>query len=352
MSRPSLEMSKPITFGSMFAGIGGIDLAFERCGMECRWQVEIDKYANKVLEKHWPNVERWGDVRTFPPDSSSKWKVDVIAGGFPCQDISTAGKGAGLDGEKSGLFYEIIRVARCVKPKAIVLENVAALLARGMGDVLGELAQIGFDAEWHCIPAAALGAPHIRDRVFILGYSNGGCGNGTQKEICTRRLITQLPSEIRNADSNDAGSFQEVSEWKDAEPCGSRSRRRTGQRNSLAHASGDRCDQDAIGVTESSSQAGSTTELSQGSQSRDSSNSSGERWEGCAEESLSRQRNLQSELERIRQDIGKQWAVEPDVGRVAHGVSRRLDRIKGLGNAVVPQVAQVVGEILLKKLSR
>lgn len=280
-------MSRPITFGSMFAGIGGIDLGFERCGMECRWQVEIDKYANRVLEKHWPNVERWGDVRTFPPDSSGKWKVDVIAGGFPCQDISTAGKGAGLDGEKSGLFYEIIRVARCVRPKAIVLENVAALLARGMGDVLGELAQIGFDAEWHCIPAAAVGAPHIRDRVFI-----------------------------------------------------------------LADASSDRCDQDAIGITESSSQAGLATELSQGPHSGDSSESSGERWKGCAEESLSRQRNLQSELERIRQDIGKQWAAEPNVGRVAHGVSRRLDRIKGLGNAVVPQVAQVVGTMLLQRLER
>ena len=280
-------MSEPITFGSMFAGIGGIDLGFERCGMECRWQVEIDKYANKVLEKHWPNVERWGDVRTFPPDASSKWKVDVVAGGFPCQDISTAGKGAGLNGEKSGLFYEIIRVARCVKPRAIVLENVAALLARGMGDVLGELAAIGFNAEWHCIPASAVGAPHIRDRVFI-----------------------------------------------------------------LANASCDRCDQDAIGITKPSSKAGSATKLPQKSEIPNDSNGSGERWKRCAEESLSRQQDLQRQLGRVCQDIGRQWAVEPNVGRVAHGVSRRLDRIKGLGNAVVPQVAEVVGKILLQRMEQ
>ena len=336
------------TFGSLFAGIGGIDLGFERAGLKCKWQVEIDDYATQVLEKNWPNVERWGDVRTFPPDSSSKWKVDVIAGGFPCQDISNAGKGAGLDGEKSGLFYEIIRVARCVRPKAIVLENVAALLARGMGDVLGELAQIGFDAEWHCIPAAAVGAPHIRDRVFILGYANSGCGNGTQKEICAGRSITQLSGETQSSDIvSNADGQRKLQQKRSKQKKRGRSSNRC---ETLADASSDRCDQDAIGVTESSSQPGLATELSQGPHSRDSSDSSGERWKGCAEESLSRQRNLQSELERIRQYIGKQWSVEPNVGRVAHGVSRRLDRIKGLGNAVVPQVAEVVAKILLTKL--
>jgi DNA (cytosine-5)-methyltransferase 1 len=111
------------TFGSLFAGIGGVDLGFERAGLECKWQVEIDDYATKVLEKHWPDVSRWRDVKTFPPEDNQDWNVDVIAGGFPCQDISVAGKGAGLNGERSGLFFEIIRLARQLRPRAIVLEN-------------------------------------------------------------------------------------------------------------------------------------------------------------------------------------------------------------------------------------
>ena len=175
-----------LTFGSLFAGIGGLDLGLERAGMKCKWQVEIDDYATKVLERHWPNVRRWRDITTFPPDArrellegrqpqradngpeSSPWRVDLICGGFPCQDISYAGRGAGLKGERSGLFFEAIRVVRQLKPRYVLLENVAAILTRGLDRVLGELGQIGYDCEWHCIPAAAVGAPHIRDRTFIL----------------------------------------------------------------------------------------------------------------------------------------------------------------------------------------
>lgn len=163
-----------MTFGSLFAGIGGFDLGFERAGMQCRWQVEIDEYANRVLAKHWPNVSRWNDITTFPP-AYGDWSVDVICGGFPCQDISYAGKGAGLQGERSGLFYEAIRVIREVGPSIVVLENVAALLTRGMDQVLGTLASIGFDAEWHCIPAAVFGSHHIRQRVFVIASRPNSC---------------------------------------------------------------------------------------------------------------------------------------------------------------------------------
>jgi DNA (cytosine-5)-methyltransferase 1 len=137
--------------------------------MACKWQVEINDYATKVLAKHWPSVHRERDIREC--GSQNLEAVDVICGGFPCQDISYAGLGAGLDGERSGLFFEALRVVRELQPRAVVLENVAALLTRGLDRVLGTLAEIGFDAEWHCIPAAAVGAPHIRDRVFILAYS-------------------------------------------------------------------------------------------------------------------------------------------------------------------------------------
>lgn len=149
------------------------DLGFERAGMVCKWQVEIDKFCQKVLAKHWPSVRRHDDIKTFPPTKPEEWQVDVICGGFPCQDISYAGKGAGLAGERSGLFYEAIRVVREVGPRVVVLENVAGLLTRGIDQVLGTLASIGFDAEWHCIPAAHVGLPHRRDRVFIVANRDG-----------------------------------------------------------------------------------------------------------------------------------------------------------------------------------
>ena len=108
-----------MTFGSLFAGIGGLDLGLERAGMECRWQVEIDDYANRVLARHWPDVLRHDDIRTWPqPDAE---RVDLICGGFPCQDISYAGKGAGLEGKRSGLFFELIRVVREMEPRCVLL---------------------------------------------------------------------------------------------------------------------------------------------------------------------------------------------------------------------------------------
>lgn len=157
-----------MTFGSLFAGIGGMDLGLERAGMQCKWQVEIDPYARKVLAKHWPDVRRHDDVRTFPVDDGTDWSVDLIAGGFPCQDISYAGKGAGLQGERSGLWYEFARIIRDVRPRFVLVENVAALLVRGLDDVLGTLASLGYDAEWSSVSACEMGAPHMRQRVFIV----------------------------------------------------------------------------------------------------------------------------------------------------------------------------------------
>ena len=274
------------TFGSLFAGIGGIDLGFERAGLECKWQVEIDDYATKILEKHWPQVKRWRDVKTFPPEDNQDWSVDVIAGGFPCQDISVAGKGAGLNGERSGLFYEIIRLARQLRPRAIVLENVSALLVRGMGTVLAELAEVGYDAEWHCIPAAGVGAPHRRDRVFIVAYTQHDGSHGNREDEQERERQEMGRSQFFRRHGGN---------WNVADP-------------------------------------------------------SVIRREGCSQESFLRKQDIQGEFERSCKDIGEQWSVEPNVGRVADGVPGRVDRLKCLGNAVVPQVAEVVAKILLCKL--
>ena len=268
-------MESVITFGSLFAGIGGFDLGLERAGMECKWQVEIDDYGTRVLEKHWPHVKRWRDVRTFPPDDPDDWRVDCICGGFPCQDISYAGKGAGLDGERSGLFFDAMRVVRELEPRCVVLENVSALLTRGMDDVLGTLASIGFDAEWHCIPAAAVGAPHIRDRVFIIGHSS------------------DVPNSVRSECEPGAG----------------------GRR-----------------IREGDSELADT-----GRVGRDE----GER------------ENSEREGENSRTKLGgsEWWATEPDVGRVAHGIPKRVDRVRGLGNAVVPQVAEWIGRRVMELLA-
>lgn len=158
-------------FGSLFAGIGGLDLGLERAGMECVWQVENDDYATQVLEKHWPDVARYGDVRECGEHNLDT--VDLICAGWPCQDLSRAGSKKGLNGERSGLWSEAERIFRELRPRYILLENVADLLRRGAGTILGDLAASGYDAEWQVLPAAALGAPHLRERVFVLAYPNG-----------------------------------------------------------------------------------------------------------------------------------------------------------------------------------
>jgi len=158
-----------MTVGSLFAGIGGFDLGFERAGFQVKWQVEIDPFCLAVLEKHWPDVRRYEDIRTVGAPNLER--VDVIVGGFPCQDVSSAGHRAGIDaGARSGLWREMARVVDELRPGYVVVENVSALLYNGLGRVLGDLAEVGYDAEWECLPASSFGAPHRRDRVWIVAY--------------------------------------------------------------------------------------------------------------------------------------------------------------------------------------
>jgi DNA (cytosine-5)-methyltransferase 1 len=160
-----------LTFGSLFSGVGGIDLGFTRAGLECRWQVEIGPYATRVLERHWPSVRRHDDVRTFRPEPIDDWRVDVICGGFPCQDISNAGKRAGIEGPQSGLWSEFARVLGVLRPRFALVENTGSLRSRGLPRVLGDLAALGYDAEWSVVSCCSLGAPHVRKRLFILAHA-------------------------------------------------------------------------------------------------------------------------------------------------------------------------------------
>lgn len=171
---------KPLTFGSLFAGGGGFDLGFERAGMQCKWQIEINDDAIQVLEKHWPLVRRFRDVRECGAVNLDR--VDVLCGGFPCQDISDAGKRVGIEGERSGLWKEYARIIRELRPRFVVVENVAALLKRGMGVVLGDLAECGFDAEWDVLPAFKFGLPTLRRRVFIVAYDRRERWHGLRNE--------------------------------------------------------------------------------------------------------------------------------------------------------------------------
>lgn len=165
----------------LFSGIGGFALAARRVGWETVAFCEIDPYCQRVLETHWPGVPIHPDVRELSGDSI---EADIITGGFPCQNISSSGDKAGLEGALSGLWFEFRRLICEVRPRFAVVENVSDLLSRGLGEVLGSLAEIGYDAEWHCIPASFVGAPQARERVWIVAYPDGrGCEGSEERHV-------------------------------------------------------------------------------------------------------------------------------------------------------------------------
>jgi DNA (cytosine-5)-methyltransferase 1 len=269
-----------MTFGDLFAGIGGFRLGLERAGHVCEWACEIDDFCRKVYLKHWPDTEPfYADIR----DVESPPYVDLLCGGFPCQDLSLAGKQAGIEAPRSGLWSEFARLIRTVRPRYALVENVPGLLVHGMERVLGDLAEIGYDAEWESIPAAAVGAPHIRDRVWILAHASS---------IRSGKVRTFVNSDIAKKDSNDARQI----------------------RCAVADADTARLPL----WNEHGCLRPQTGGIFQGRQS-----------------------------ERTLATCGaEQWTTEPDVGRVAHGVSHRVDRLKSLGNAVVPQVVEWIARRL------
>ena len=232
----------------LFSGIGGFSLGLERSGgFKTVAFCEIESFCCKVLKKHWPEVPIYDDIRTLTASklAGDGIAVDAICGGFPCQDISVAGKGAGIDGARSGLWSEYARLVGELRPKYVIVENVAALLGRGLERVLGDLAALRYDAEWHCIPASAVGAPHRRDRIWILSYP-------------TR--------------TNDAGETK------------------TG-------------------------------------------------WAPL---------KLRECYSRIREPIIRTaWGIEPNMDRVAYGVPASVDRVASLGNAVVPQIPEMIGRAIM-----
>lgn len=269
-------------------------MGLERAGLRCVWQVEINDFCRRVLAKHWPGVRRHDDVRTFPPTDPSEWRCDVVAGGFPCQDISHAGDRAGIDGERSGLWSEFARLVRLLRPRYVLVENVAALLDRGIGRVVGDLADCGYDAEWDCVPAALVGAPHIRSRLFVVAYPDGGpVRRGGRHSADGRPVPPQGPVRVFRGGVGGEVVFP--------------------------HPDG-----------ESGPQAGPAARPVGGG--RHARHDAGRvHWNG---------RPLPL------RDVPASFVV-----RVADGVPERVDRLRGCGNAVVPQVAEWLGRRLIAAAS-
>jgi len=296
----------------LFSGIGGFSLGLERAGMTTVAFCEIDPYCRAVLAKHWPGVPTYDDVRTLTAErlAADGIAADVICGGFPCQDISLAGKGAGLDGERSGLWREFYRLIAEIRPRYAIIENVSALRSRGLDQVLGALAEIWYDAEWHCIPAAAVGAPHRRDRVWIVAYAaRVQPGRPEPRTIGERVGAGCEPEFVANANSSERRSLTEGRDVGDGHDAG----RQEAPSRSAPHG-----------------QHGG---------------------EGDVADAYNQRLEI-----RLEGDAGQQppaigggwWELEPDVGRVAHGVPARVDRLKALGNAVVPQIPEIIGRAIMR----
>lgn len=183
----------------LFSGIGGFSLGLERTGgFETVAFCEIDPFCRKVLNKHWPEVPIYHDITR----AKFKENVGLVTAGFPCQDISFAGAGAGLTGERSGLFWYILRTLCMVGRPTVLLENVAALLNRGMGSVLGSLASFGYDAEWHCIQASRVGLGHGRDRLFIMANTNGERWPGVLYSFLSKHKKQALQNAATSLDTS------------------------------------------------------------------------------------------------------------------------------------------------------
>ena len=350
-----------LTVGSLFSGIGGLDLGLERAGMSVIWQSEIDPYASKVLKKHWPEVINYGDIKKI------KWadvvRPDILCGGYPCQPFSTAGKRRGTDDPRH-LWPWVRQAISELRPDYVILENVRGHVTLGLSTVLGEMASLGYDAEWNIISASSVGAPHRRDRVIIVAYpekqyrygQSNNVGNSEQPEAVSEFGNGSRSSIIPNNDSADT-----VGKLANANDVG----HVYGQFNIVTTTNGN---QSQLDTCSSSPNVANPTNQSSDEQKHGNnirtlkqrqeiqqqargSSSPMANTDGTPGQQQHQRQISEPDIKR-RGDGGKWWETEPDVGRVANGVSSRVDRLKCLGNAVVPQVAELVGLLVIQHMER
>jgi DNA (cytosine-5)-methyltransferase 1 len=318
----------------LFAGHGGGLLADLILGHNPIVAVEWDGYACQVLRERaadgwFPGLQVWeGDVRLFDP-SEYAGKVDCIHAGFPCQDISTAGKQAGVGPEtRSGLYREVLRIAGVVRPKQLFLENVSAIVSNGLGTVLADLAALGYDSEWLCLRAADCGANHLRDRWWLLANSTGS-GSG------------RIGGELQGKDEQQTSERQEK-QFRQFDHASE-----GGIPTNVAHPRHE-------GACErgQSFNAGEEVRKQGGNVCNGASSSCKQESKILADtdtDSAQRQRNERAERsnpEYTDFSVPGWWQVEPELGRVANGIPNRAHRLKGLGNGQVPLQAAVAWKLL------
>ena len=300
----------------LFSGIGGFSLGLEWTkGFETVAFCEIDERARRVLSKHWPHTKQYTDIKelTYEKMQADGIEPTVITGGFPCQDISTAGRQEGIIGERSSLWSEYARLIKDVRPTWAIIENVSALRSKGLTLVLQNLNEIGYNAEWHCIPCSAVGGLHRRDRIWIIAYPMANANRF--RTLSRREEIQKENGEI--SEWNNHAKFSNTSEGT-----------KETSEEYVVNSNGIRCQHDK------ESKKTSSWRRSETSTSTTSST--------VAEKIINRE-----QLELFAQYAKNFWSVEPNVGRVANGIPNRVHRLKQLGNSVVPQIPQFLGECIL-----
>jgi DNA (cytosine-5)-methyltransferase 1 len=314
-----MAMNK-LRVGSLFSGAGMLDLGLEWAGMETIFQVEIDPWNQHLLEKNFPNTIKYTDIKEV--DCEDLPRVDVLAGGFPCQPVSIAGKKKAQEDER-WLWPEFARIIRGLRPRFVLVENVPGLLGRGFGEVLADLSTLGYDAEWTTFPAAFVGSPHQRDRLWLVAYSNIERWNGWTGNIGE--------ASGRNEPSDSSNNLADTSSER-----GSSGLSEATSRGEWKQASSEVLDNESGGRRE-----GSTEDLA---------DSKGIGVEGYRTDwfVIPPAPIITEIFRRYRTGRGADyWATEPELGRLAHGTPRRVHRLWSLGNGVVPQVAEVIGRLIV-----
>ena len=349
-----------LRYGSLFSGIGGIDLGMDMAGFECAWQVEIDDYCRQVLEEHWPEVPKYKDI--YNVKGSEVEAVDILCGGFPCQPVSLAGKRAGVDDER-WLWDEFYRLICELKPRWVVAENVPGLLSantgRAFAGVLRDLAEGGYDAVWDVYPAGGpggVGASHRRERVFIVAHTNSSKQTKKSRDVREESKVSEINRENVSAVVSGRSS-KDVANTSDngRKTSDGRSSRQVSRKRSTSKVS-----RKSNAMANTDSTHSKRSRLSSGTHKKNSDvNSTSASKHVANAKRIGQQRSRPSRIWRSAETYGKretdnaftigvnnQWSVEPDVGRVANGVPRRVDRLRALGNGVVPQVAYKVARMI------
>jgi len=339
----------------LFSGIGGFSIGLERTGgFNTVAFCEIESFPRAVLAKHWPEVPCYDDVRTLTAERlrADGIAVDVICGGFPCQDISVAGRGAGLGGERSGLWSEYARLIEEIRPRWVIIENVPALRGRGLDQVLGCLASIGYDAEWHLVSASAIGAPHQRDRVWIVAHAarNGGRWARIGIEhgragVCGAVEQRQVGSEIvADAESLGCrGRENAESRCVDYRTDAGRIESHDGPSDGCSRA-GERlvADTGRTGL-QGAEQTGWREPVITAADIRDAASQCG--WRRAAPGLDGKADGLPGRMDGTRPVEAWEGNTPRTIGR---GSPNRRPRLKAIGNSVVPQIPELIGRAILR----